>query len=169
MEYEWMIDLDNTANQSSMFRTKNGAEINDDSHGTYNTNSDIEFKTSMLRSSLCDSSDVYILVNGTITITVAGADDAAKRLDERKKGVIIKNCAPFTDSTSKINNTHIDNAKYLDVVIPMYELVEYSNNYSKTSESLWQYYRQDRDDNIKQSESFKYKFKIKKDLLLLVI
>ena len=73
----------------------------------------------MLRSSLCDYSDTYILVSGTITITGAGADDAAKRLDERNKGVIFKNCAPFTDCISEINNTQIDNAKYIDVVMPM--------------------------------------------------
>ena len=86
----------------------------------------------MLRSSLCDYSDAYILVSGTITITGAGADDAAKRLDERNKGVIFKNCAPFTDCISEINNTQIDNAKYIDVVMPMYNLIEYSDNYSKT-------------------------------------
>ena len=73
----------------------------------------------MLRSSLCDYSDAYILVSGTITITGAGADDAAKRLDERNKGVIFKNCAPFTDCISEINNTQIDNAKYIDVEMPM--------------------------------------------------
>ena len=73
----------------------------------------------MLRSSLCDYSDTYILVSGTITITGAGADDAAKRLDERNKGVIFKNCAPFTDCISEINNTQIDNAKYIDVEMPM--------------------------------------------------
>ena len=67
----------------------------------------------MLRSSLCDYSDAYIFVSGTITITGAGVDDAAKRLDERNKGVIFKNCAPFTDCISEINNTQIDNAKYM--------------------------------------------------------
>ena len=91
----------------------------------------------MLKSSLCDYSDAYILVSGTITITGAGADDAAKRLDERNKGVIFKNCAPFTDWISEINNTQIDNAKYIDIVMPMYNSIEYSHNYSKTSESLW--------------------------------
>ena len=65
-------------------------------------NSQIKFKTSMLRSSLCDFSDAYILVIGTITITGAGADDAAKRLDERNRGVIFKNCVPWTDCISKI-------------------------------------------------------------------
>ena len=94
-------------------------EINDDSCGTYNTNSQIKFETSMLRSSLCDYSDAYILVSGTIIITGAGADDSAKRLEEKNKGVIFKNCAPFTDCISEINNTQIDNAKYIDVVMPM--------------------------------------------------
>ena len=70
-----------------------------------------------------------------------------------------ENCAPFTDCISEINNTQIDNAKYLEVVMPMYNLIEYSNNYSKTS-SLWQYYRDDPNDNITESASFKYKVKI---------
>ena len=114
----------------------------------------------MLRSSLCDYSDAYIFVSGTITITGAGVDDAAKRLDERNKGVIFKNCAPFTDCISEINNTQINNAKYTDVVMPMYNLIEYSNNYSKTSGSLQRCYRDDLNDNIAQSESFKFKIKI---------
>ena len=114
----------------------------------------------MLRSSLCDYSDAYILVSGTITITGAGADDAAKRLDERKKGVIFKNCQSFTECISEINNTQIDNAKYIDIVMPMYNSIEYSHNYSKTSESLWQYYRDDPNHNVTQSESFKFTIKI---------
>ena len=64
-----------------------------------------------------------------------------QQLDQRDKGVIFKNCAPFTDCISKINNTQVDNATDLNVVIPMYNLVEYSDNYSKTSGILWQYYR----------------------------
>ena len=59
-----------------------------------------------------------------MTITGAGADNAAKRLDERNKGVIFKNCAPFTDCISEINNNKTDNAKCLDVVMPMYNLIE---------------------------------------------
>ena len=101
---------------------------------------------------------MYILVSGTIT--GAGEDDAAKRADERNKGLIFKNCAPFTDCTSEINNTEIDNAKYIDVVMPMYNLIEYSNNYSKTSGSLWQYYRDEPNENITESESFKFKVKL---------
>ena len=74
----------------------------------------------MLRSSLCDFSDVYILVGGIITITGAGANDTAKRLDETNKGVIFKNCASFTDCISEINNIQIDNAKCHGVVLKIY-------------------------------------------------
>ena len=101
--------LDNIPNQPTKLRTKIWIEINDDSRGTYNTNSQIKFKTSMLKSSLFNYSDAYILVSGTITITGAGVDDAAKRLDERDKGVILKNYAPFTNCISEINNTQVDN------------------------------------------------------------
>ena len=85
MEYQKIINLlDNTSNQSTKFRTKNCVGINDDSRGTCNTNNQIKFKTSMLRSSLCDYNGAYILVCGTITITGAGPDDAAKRLDKKR-------------------------------------------------------------------------------------
>ena len=113
----------------------------------------------MLRSSLCDYSDAYVRVSGTIKITGAGEDDAAKRLDERNKGAILKDCASFTDCINEINNTQIDNEKYKDL-IPMYNLIECSDNYSKTSGSLWQYYRDSPNDNITQSESFKFKIKM---------
>ena len=114
----------------------------------------------MLRSNLCDYLDAYILVKGTITITVAGDDDVAKRVDERNKGVIFKNWVPFTKCISRINNTDRDNAKDIDIAMPMYSLIEYSDNYSKTSGSLWQYYKDDPNNNITQSESFKSKTKI---------
>ena len=115
--------LVNTPNQPTKFRTKNWVEINDDSSETYKSNSQIKFKTSMLRSRLCGYSDVYILVSGTITITGAGNDDVVKPLDEINKEVIFKNCAPFTNCISEINNTQIDNAKYIDIVMPMYNLI----------------------------------------------
>ena len=86
--------LNNESNQPSKFRTRDSVEINDESRGTYTSN-DIKFKTTMLRSNLCDYADTYILVKRTIKITGAGADDAAKRLDKRNKGVTFKNCAPF--------------------------------------------------------------------------
>ena len=114
----------------------------------------------MLRSNLCDYADAYILVNGRITITGAGYDPAARQADEKDKGVAFKNCAPFTKCISIINNTEIDNAKDIDIVMPMYNLFEYSDNYSKTSGSLYQYYKDDPNDNLADSESFKYKVKI---------
>ena len=92
-------------------------------------NSQIKFKTSILKSSLRNYSDAYTLVNRTITITGDGADDNAKRLDERYKGVIFKNCASFIDCMCEINNTQVENAKDLDVLMSMYDLIEYCNNY----------------------------------------
>ena len=91
----------------------------------------------MLKSSLCDYSDAYILVKGTITVNITAAAD--NDANDTNKNLIFKNCAPFTHCVSEINNTQVDNAKYLDIVMPMYNLIEYSGNYSKTSGSLWQY------------------------------
>ena len=85
----------------------------------------------MIRSNLCDYSDPYILVSGTITITGAVEDDA-KRAEKRNKEVIFKNCAPFTNCISNINNTQIDNAENTDIVRLMYNLIEHRDNYSKT-------------------------------------
>ena len=135
-------------------------EVNDESRGTYNVNSQIKFKTNMLKSSLCDYSDACILVKGKIRITGAGDDAAARQADERDKGLAFKNCAPFTNCISEINNTQIDNCKDIDIIMPMYNLIEYSDNYPKTSGSLWQYYRDEPNDNLADSESFKSKIKI---------
>ena len=137
-------------------------EINDESRGAYNVNSQIKFKTTMLKSSLCDYSDAYILVKGKIEIAGAGADAAARQADETNKGVIFKNCVPFINCINKINNTEIDNAKDIDIVMPMYNLIEYSDNYAKTTGRLWQYFRDEptTEDDIEDSESFKYKTKI---------
>ena len=113
MEYQKIVNLLNDeSNQPSKFRTINLVEINDESREVYTSN-DFRFKTTMLTSNLCDYADAYILVKGTTTITGAGDNDAAKRLDERNKGVIFKNCAPFTKCISRINNTDIDKLKIL--------------------------------------------------------
>ena len=85
---------------------------------------------------------------------------AGRQADERNKGVTFKNCALFTSCISRISNKDKDNAQDLDIIMPMYNLVEYSDNYSKTSESLSKYYKDDPNDNITQSESFKSKIKI---------
>ena len=101
--------LDNTPNQLSKFRTKNWIQINDQSRGVYNAKSDIKFKTAMPKSSLCDYSDAYILVKGRITITGAG-DDVAKRQAD------VKNCSPFINCKSEINNI-VDSAKDIDTIM----------------------------------------------------
>ena len=93
----------------------------------------MKFKTSMLKLNICDYSDAYILVKGTITalkMVAAAGNNADKK-------VIFKNCASFTDCISEINNTQLDNAKDINVVMRMYNLIECSDNYSKTSERLW--------------------------------
>ena len=139
MEYQKIANLidDNTLNQPSKFRTRNWIEINDESKGAYNVNSQIKFKTTMLKSSLCDYSDAYILVKGTITINNTAAQGAGANNINKK--VIFKNWAPFTNCISEINNTQIDNAKDIDIVKAMYNLIEYSDNYAKSTGSLWQY------------------------------
>ena len=138
MAYQKIADLlDDASNQPSKFKTKNWVEINDESRGTYNVNSQIKFKTKILKSSLCDYSDAYILVKGTITVNnTAAADPDANNTNKKE---IFKNCAPFTNCIHEINNTQVDNAKDINIVMPMYNLIEYSDNYLKTSGSLWQY------------------------------
>ena len=96
----------------------------------------MKFKTTLLKSSLCDYSDTYILVKRNIIITGAGDNAAARQADKRDKGVAFKNCTPFTTCISEINNTQIDNAKDIDIVMPMYNLIEYGDNYAKTSGNL---------------------------------
>ena len=138
MEYQKISNLlENTSDNLSKFRVRNWVKINDESRGNY-ANSDIRFKTIMLRSNLCDYADSYILVKRTITITGAGDDAATRKADERNKGATFKNCVPFTKCISRINNIDIDNAHDFDIVMPMYNLIEYSDNYSTTSGSLWQ-------------------------------
>ena len=141
--------LDNTPNQLTKFRTKNWVEINDESGGTCNTNSQIRFRTSMLRSSLYDYSDEYIFVKGTIkVVNTAAAGAAANNLDKK---VMFKKCALLTTCISRINNAQIDDAQFIDVVMTMYNLIEYSDNYSNIVDIvnivniiqifLWQYFR----------------------------
>ena len=121
-------------------------------HGTYNTNSQIKFKTTLLKSSLCDYSNAYILARGIIKVIGKGATKVAIANDGNNKQVIFKNCASFTDCTSEINNIQSDNAKDLDVVIPMPNLIKYSDNYATLAGSFWQYYIDELDDKILNSE-----------------
>ena len=91
----------------------------------------------MLRTNLCNFSDAYILVKGNITVNNTAAADA--NANNINKKALLKNYAPFTNCISKINNTQIDNAEYIDIIMPMCNLTEYSDNYSKISRSLWKY------------------------------
>ena len=136
MEYQKIANLLNDgSNKPSKFRTRNWVEINDEARGTYTHNKQIKFKTSMIRSSLCDYSDAYILVKGNITVNNTATAGAAANNTNKK--LIFKNCAPFTNCISKINNTQMGNAEYIDISVPMYNLIKISDNYSKTSGSLW--------------------------------
>ena len=129
MEYQKITNLlDNTPNQPTKFRTKNWVGINYDAYGMYNTNSQIKSKTSMIKSSLWDYSDAYILLIGTIIVLNTGITANPNN----RKNVIIENCAQFADCIREIYNTQIDNAKYNDIVMSMYNLIEHSDNYSKT-------------------------------------
>ena len=114
----------------------------------------------MLRSNSYDYAEAYILVKETITISGEENDTAARQADERNKGVTFKNCAPFTKCISIINNKDINTAQDIDILKPMYNLIEYSDNYSKTSGSLWQYHKDEPNENLANSKSFKSKVKI---------
>ena len=116
----------------------------------------------MLRLDLCDFGDVYIVVKGEVTVT-GGSNNSRKN-----RPLAFKNNAPFTNCISKANHVLIDNAEDLDVVMPMYNLMEYSKNYWKTT-GAWNYYRDELSDdannnnlnkNVISSESFKYKTSI---------
>ena len=138
MEYQKIANL---LNDGSNKPTRNWVEINDDVRCIYTPNKQVRFKTSMLRSSLCDYIDAYILVKENITVNNTAANGAAANNTDKK--VIFKNCAPFTNCIIKINSTQIDNAEYIDIVMPMYNLIEYSENYSKTLFKSQQQYCKD--------------------------
>ena len=166
MEYQKIANL---LNDGSNKPTRNWVEINDDVRCIYTPNKQVRFKTSMLRSSLCDYIDAYILVKENITVNNTAANGAAANNTDKK--VIFKNCAPFTNCIIKINSTQIDNAEYIDIVMLMYNLIEYSENYSKTLfKTQWQYCKDipvvDGDGNIinfnedNNTDSFNFKNKL---------
>ena len=117
----------------------------------------MRFKTSVLRSDLCDYSDACITVKGRINVK------ATANTDIEKKDVAFKNNAPFRSCITNISSTLIDIAEDLDIVMSMYNLLEYGKNYSMTSGGLWNYCRDeidDVDDNASDGKSFEYKTKI---------
>ena len=161
--------LDTTSDNVPRFITKKWVEVHDQSGSAddrYKPNKQIRFKTSMLRSDLCDFSDAYIVVKRDIILTKA---DRRGFIDTRNRFLAFKNNAPFTNCISKINNVLIDNGEDLVVVIPMYNLLEYIKNYRKTTGSLWNCYRDEANDfpannynanSITSSASFEYKTNI---------
>ena len=166
MEYDKINNLllseDNESEKLSKFVTREYVRVNSLSN-MYNENKSIRFKTPMLRSNLYDYSDAYILVEGTITVT------GNHPRDRQNRPFILKNNAPFISCITRINGELIEDADDLDIVMPMYNLLEYSKNYRKTIGSLYNYYRDeltnDGNDNfanrnVVNSEAFKYKNKI---------
>ena len=121
MEHQKIANLLNDElNKPSKFRRRNLVEKDDDVRAEYSPSKQVMFKTSTLRSILCKYGNAYILVKGNITVNNTAAGDA----NSTNKKVIFKNCAPFTSCISKINNEQIDNAEYIDIVMPMYSLIE---------------------------------------------
>ena len=138
MEYQKIINLlENTPNQLNKFRTKRWVEVKVEHVELTTLIVKLNLKL-ILRSGLCDYSDTYTVVSLTITVSNTAATGAPAN---NRKIIVIKNCAPFTNCISEINNTQINNAKDIDIAMPMYNLIEYSNNYFETSGSSWHYYR----------------------------
>ena len=174
MEYDKINNLllseDNGSEKLSKFVTREYVKVISLSNA-YNENKSIRFKTPMLRSNLCDYSDAYILVKGTITVTAPGANNNANNVrDKRNRPLILKNNAPFVSCITRINNELIEDADDLDIIMPMYNLLEYSKNYRKTMGSFYNHYRDelnnDADDNnfgnikVINTNTFQYKNKI---------
>ena len=150
--------LGDADSESSKFATRKCYVINDQNNTNYGEGNEngttIKFETQVIKSNLCDYSDAYILVIGNIT--AAGGDANAR--------VAFKNCAPFTKCITHINDEHVDNADNLDIIMPMYSLIEYTESYSDFSASLWQFKRDKQNMNngnaavtTADSSSFQYK------------
>ena len=174
MEYDKINNLwlseDNESEKLSKFVTREYVRVNSLS-STSNENKSIRFKTPMLRSNLCDYFEAYILVKGTITVTTPGANNGANNIrDKRNRPLILENNASFVSCITRINGELIEDADDLDIVMSMYNLLEYSKNFRKNIGSLYNYYRDelsdDADDNnfdnikVVNLNTFKYKNKI---------
>ena len=145
MEYDKINNLllseDNESEKVSKFVTREYVRVNSLSN-TYNENKSIRFKTPMLRSNLRDYSDAYILDKGTITITAPGANNGANNTrDKKNRPLILKNNVSFVSCITRSNDELIEDPYDLDIVMSMYNLLEYSKNYRKTIGSLYNYYR----------------------------
>ena len=165
-----LLSEDNESKQLSKFVTREYVRVNSLSNA-YNENKSIRFNTPMLRSDLCDYSDAYILVKGTNKVTAPGVNNNANNIrDKKNRPVILKNNAPFVSYIVRINGELIENADDLNIVMPIYNLLEYRKNYRKTIGSLYNYYRDELSNNandnnfvnikVVNSNTFKYKNKI---------
>ena len=143
--------------------------IDSEAKGNYSTDNEIRFLTRSIESSHCDYSDAYILVTGNITVTrtIAGNPVQRKQPLDAATQVVFKNCAPFEKCSTEIDGTLVDEADFINITMPMYNLIEYSDNYSDTSGSLWQFKRDEIEGDVdltvgvqhipNNSSSFKYK------------
>ena len=159
METQKIINLLNKKDvESREFVTRKWYVINDTNNTNYdglngNNPSNVKLETESLKPNLCDYSDACILVTGKITVTGGGNNTR----------VAFKNCAPFTKCSGRINDEHVEEADNLDLIMPMYNLIEHSDNYQDSSASLYQYKRDETPNNnvntitTDNSESFKYK------------
>ena len=163
MENQKIINwLDKIDTDSKHFATKKWYIMYDENNTNYGVDKDtgennpdtIKYDTRVLKPNLCDYAEAYILVDGTIR-----AANATR--------LALKNCAPFTKCNLEINDEHVDTAENLDIIIPMYYLIEYSDNYQDSSATLYQYKRDEPpEDNVvagltaDNSDSFKYKIKL---------
>ena len=153
METQKLLNLLNGSDNDNLrFATKKWYIIDSGSNSNYSQNDEIKFLTRSIESSLCDYSDAYILVTGNITATPINVATQ----------VVSKNCPPFEKCRTEINETFIDEATHINITMPMYNLIEYSDTYSDTSGSLWNFKRDelinDADvTNDNNASSFKYK------------
>ena len=126
METQKIVNLLNGSNnENSKFATKKWYLINNEANGNYSHENPINFLTSLLDSNLCDYSDTYILVTGNITATPNAATQ-----------VVFKNCVSFEHCRTEINDTFADYANFINITMPMCNLIEYGDNYSNTSGSF---------------------------------
>ena len=132
METQKVINLLNdSSNEESKFATKKWYVIDSQTRkGKYKQGDTVKFETETIKSSLCDYSDAFFLVTKNITVAANNNIDVA-----------LKNFAPFSTCTTEINNTFVDTANHIYIAMPIYNLIEYSDNYSDTSRSLWQFKR----------------------------
>ena len=163
--------LNGSDNEYAKFGTEKCYVIDSESKGNYSHHDEKKFLTKSVESSLWDCSDAYILVTGNIAVTrtiavpagsTAGTEPEGKQPLTAATKLVFKNCAPFEKCSTEIDGTLVDEANFIKITMPMYNLIEYSDNYSDTSESLWDFKRDEIVDNAEvanddNAPSFKYK------------